>query len=53
MEPAFARLHLTDTQIAVAEVLAATLDRRARRVKLSMSFLAASAVLVAVGLLVD
>jgi hypothetical protein len=51
-EPAFARIHLTDTQIAVAEELAATLDRKALRVKLAMSFLAASSILVAAGLLV-
>ena len=52
-EPTFARLHLADTQIAVGEELAVTLDRKASRVKWSMSFLAGGAVLVAVGVLVD
>lgn len=51
-EPGFARLHLMDTQIAVSEELAVTLERKAFRVRLSMSFLAASSVLVAAGLLV-
>ena len=52
-EPTFARLHLADTQIAVGEELGVTLDRKASRVKWSMSFLAGGAVLVAVGVLVD
>lgn len=51
-EPAFTRLHLADTQIAVSQELAATLDLKALRVKLSMSFLATSSILVATGLLV-
>ena len=51
-EPSFTRIHLADTQIAVAEELAATLERKAFRVKLSMSFLATSSILVATGLLV-
>jgi hypothetical protein len=52
-EPAFARLHLTDSQIAAAEELAETLDRKATRVKAAMVLLAAAAMLVAVGLVVD
>ena len=52
-EPTFARLHLTDSQIAAAEELAVTLDRKATRVKWAMALLAAAAMLVAVGLIVN
>jgi hypothetical protein len=52
-EPTFARLHLTDTQIAVGEELAVTLGRKATRVKWSMGLLAGGALLVAAGLLID
>ncbi len=52
-EPKFARLHLLDTEIAISEEVAVTLDRKASRVKWSMSLLAGGALLVAIGLLVD
>jgi len=51
-EPTFARLHLTDTQIAATEELAATLERKGSRVKWSMTLLAAATLLAALGLVV-
>lgn len=52
-EPTFARMHLTDTQIAVGRELAVTLDRKTTRIKRSMALIAAAGLLVAPGLLVD
>lgn len=52
-EPTFARLHVADSQIATIEQIAATLDRKAVRLKWSMALLAAAALMVTVGLVVD
>lgn len=49
-EPAFTRVRLLDTQIAMAEKLASSLHGKARRLKLSMAALASAALLVALGL---
>jgi hypothetical protein len=48
-EPEFARLRLLDTQITTIEELAGTLYRKGRRLKLSMSLVAAAALLVVAG----
>jgi hypothetical protein len=48
-EPEFAQLRLLDTQITTIEELAATLYRKGRRLKLSMSLVAAGALLVFAG----
>jgi len=48
-EPEFARLRLLDTQITTIKELAGTLYRKGRRLKLSMSLVAAAALLVVAG----
>lgn len=52
-EPIFTRLHLTDSQIAASEEWAATLERKANRLKSSMALLSGAALLVALGLVVE
>ena len=51
-EPAFARLHLSDSLITAVERDMVILDRKAARVKAATALLAAAACLVTVGLLV-
>lgn len=51
-EPSFARLHLTDSQIAAVEEIAVTLNSKGTRVKWSMALLAIAAIFVAGGLVV-
>jgi hypothetical protein len=49
-EPAFTKIRLLDTQIAVAEGLTEALQRKAWRLKLAMFSLATAALLTAIGL---
>ena len=49
-DPGFTKIRVLDTQIAIAENVAALMQRKARLVKLAMSVLVTAALLVAVGL---
>jgi hypothetical protein len=52
-EPAFTKVRLLDTQIAMSENLTGSLHRKAWRLKLAMSFLAMAALTSAIGLGLD
>jgi hypothetical protein len=49
----FTRLHLLDTQIAMAETLRSVLLRKAQLLKAGMGALAAAAAFIAIGLALD